>query len=355
MSNNNIIIARQETGYFEIFIKTDSNGDYVIPDSIPTYKIYSPSDIELDSDTASVVSKGVYSATYTVSSSAVASDSYYIVWYVTVNKIDHEVTEYFTVVETKDYSGYVSPQSSIIIETKYLNQIKSCIGYPLRYNIILDDNQIKDLCIERALRQYFKKFPIEELYDFIASGSKTEVDFPDDDTFGVLDIGIVNRGFAGDVSTSGFWSVYAFNNLYSPKKAWNIGKYGTSYQFSMNGFGDYENNLQVLGSYFNKGTINYNVDYKNKKVTVFSEIQGTCQIRWAKKSNSFSDVTYEQIDNVIMLCQAYLLEHLADTAGLVENVDDEKLNSAELKEKAMDRFEKVKTLWDAIPDVIIIN
>ena len=352
---NNIVIARSETGYFEIFIKTDSNGDFVTPDAVPTYKIYSPSNVQLATGTASLVSKGVYSATWLVPVGAVVSNAYYIRWSINVNGIAHTVDELFTVVATKEYEGYVSTQSNIIVPENYMRQIKSCIGYPLQDNIVLDDNQIKDLCIERALKKYFIKFPIEVIYDFIVSGAVTEVSFPDDDTFGILDIGVINRGFAGDISTSGFWSVYAFNNLYSPKKAWNVGKYKTPYQFSMNGYGDYETNLQVLGSYFNKATINYNVDIKNRKVSVFSEIQGNCQIKWAKKSNNFSYVSYEQIENVILLSQAYLLEHLADTAGITDNPDDEKINAESLREKANDRFEKVKALWDAIPDVIVIN
>jgi len=352
---NNIVLTLNDTGYFEVFIKTDSNGDFITPDAIPTYKIYSPLNVQLATGTASLVSKGVYSATWGVTSTYDPSNAYYIKWFIEVNGVSHEVTETFSIVPYKNYSGYASTQSTIIVPESYMRQIKSCLGYPLQDNIILDDNQIKDLCIERALKRYFIKFPLEEIADFISSGSITEVDFPDDDTFGVLDVGVVNRGYAGDISTSGFWSVYAFNNLYSPKKAWNVGKYGTNYAFSMNGMGDYENNLQVLGSQFNKATINYNVNSATRKVTVFSEIMGTCQIKWAKKSNNFAHVIYEQLENVILLSQAYLLEHLADTSGITDNPDDEKFNPDALKTKADERFEKVKTLWNGIPDVIVIK
>ena len=49
---------------------------------------------------------------------------------------------------------------AIIISDEKLNLIKSALGYPTEDGeFLLTDTQIKEFCVEPALRQYFSKFP----------------------------------------------------------------------------------------------------------------------------------------------------------------------------------------------------
>ena len=92
----------------------------------------------------------------------------------------------------------------IFIEDNYMNQIKACLAFPDVDNLLLSDEQIKDICIAPALREYFSKFPIKHEYqEPVGYNEEKTVSFPDSYVFGVLtccvsDIGNNVIGNAGD-------------------------------------------------------------------------------------------------------------------------------------------------------------
>jgi hypothetical protein len=246
--------------------------------------------------------------------------------------------------------------SIVSIDSQWLNLIKSVLAYPNVDELLLTDDQIKDYAIYPSLQKYFKKFPIviEQSQSIIG---ETNIDFPDDYTYGVVDARIVDVGLIGGVGGS-FWDVVAFqsyNNSYIASKT--SGAYGKK-GYNPSGL-IYQRDVQrqTLKSQQNLyTTLKTRVDYANKRLIAYSSITGTLNISWAKYSDDFDDVQYEYRMDVIKLAQAELMLHLANSAAiLVDSALDVTINVDHLKQSATDMFAEVKEDWDQIPTIILLH
>lgn len=240
---------------------------------------------------------------------------------------------------------------AITISTENLNQVKSVLTYPLEDEIHLTDEQIKTYCVEPALDRYFIKFPLRETTEHSISTTEASFDFPDDDTYGLVDAKVVGKSSIGQ--SSSFWDLVYYNSnmgsrhsgMYG-RKNWNPNHLKQTVQLQR----------QAEASFANMGTVNFRVDLPNRKVYIYSTTPGKVNITWAKKSTDFSNVRFEYKWDVLHLAQANLLKHLADTASIVDlggvNLS---INYGELKSRASELEEEVIDKWNEIPTVLVIR
>lgn len=242
---------------------------------------------------------------------------------------------------------------SVTIETSDLNRIKSILAYPSINQIILTDLQISDLIITPVLEQYFVKFPIKVIEEkSLASGTENMFDFPDTETYGVCDVRVVGKEFFSGGGNS-FWNLIYYNQ--------NGITRGGSGTYGVRGYNPNQirqtrmMQQQANATYANQFTTSSRIDKANRKLYVFSESTGRVNVTWAKWSQNFNKVMLDYKNDVIELCQAGLVEHLANTAGVIQTNTDISINSGDLKTLAESLRAKVKEKWDSIPDVILIR
>lgn len=249
----------------------------------------------------------------------------------------------------------------ILIENKYLNQIKVCLAFPKEDNLLLDDSQIKELCVEPALREYFTKFPIRETQSvYKGTDSSVTVPFPDNYTFGVVDCRMVDVGNTTFGTGSDFWNIVAFNTFGGGNVTTN-GKYGSAYgqpNYNPNGLLEtrelYRNRMKSNQNQYT--TIKFIPDFNKREVYVYSNQCGNVNITWTKFSEDFSSVKFQYINDVVDLAKARLMNHFADTAGIITDSNLEiTINVDALTSKATELRDKVIEKWSAIPDVIYIH
>ncbi len=328
----------------EVYFRSYNEGPLVDPDSTPTYIFYDPDGNVLESGSGTKLSTGYYTATYTTLSTAVISDYYRIEWTATISTI--------AVPSAWEYWRVISPGaadfSTIIISDSRLNQIKKVLAYPKISTVLLSDQDIKDLCIEPAMREYFTKFPLTTEYS-VDIGYTTEmtIPFPDVYTFGLTDFRVTNTNITS--ATGGFsnflnLAAYAQTSIYNRS---SYGLKGYNPNFLAQQKVTEQQSLYAMRE-MNK-TIRYKVDLEGRQVIIFSNQAGKVYINWAKYSNEFSSIKYVYIEDVIKLCQANLLLHAADTLSiitnndltLVINTDVMKTRADELRASVMDRWSEI--------------
>lgn len=245
----------------------------------------------------------------------------------------------------------------VIIHDTDLLVIKSQLGYPLEDNIVLDDDQIKTICIRRALEDYFKKFPkVVDVEQVTGFETETTFDFPTDLTFGVKDVRVVNKGSVTS-KTDSFWTLIKYNNLYGDVKGLGTrGKYGTGYSFDSYGLSNSFLQRDVVQSVINETTIKYRVNPSARQLFVYSELEGIINITWASYSYNFNEIKFEQKKDVIDLSGAYLKLHLADTSGITSDAtQDVTINSDELRTQATETMTEIYEKWATYPDIIVVR
>jgi len=242
----------------------------------------------------------------------------------------------------------------VTIADEYLDQIKVVLAFPSVDNIILTDAQIKNFCVWPAMRRYFIKFPIKvQAEETISSNSLVTIDYPDDYTYGVTDVRVVDKNNVGG-ATGNFWEMAASQSRsYSSK---STGSYGIK-NYNPNSVRQYSQNYRLaMSSYENQyNTIDTRIDQVNRQVNVFSTMSGKINVEWAKYSINFADVRFEYQEDVIKLSQSYLLDHLADTTQIIETGSDVSINFSELRGRATELRDPIIEKWDSIPDVIVLR
>jgi hypothetical protein len=244
---------------------------------------------------------------------------------------------------------------SILINTTYLNEIKSVLGYPVETGeFLLTDTQIKDLCIAPALRHYFAKFPkVVQSETQIAYSSELFIPFYDDDTYGLVDARITHQEYQ-DVSGGGFNSflyLAAYNNQTYKKN------------FGVKGYNPNSLSQATLTSYqalksraVMERTIRIHVDLPNRQVIATSNRTGKLLITWAQSSNDFEDVKYNYIKDVIELSQGHMLKHAARTLGIFQNQNmPVNINFDFLNSEGDALLTKIQEKWDQIAGILLIK
>lgn len=255
-------------------------------------------------------------------------------------------------INTWDITEYVG-QTDVQISDAYIQQIKKVLAYPSADNLLLTDAQIKTLIVKPELDRFFIKFPIKVTQEyFLSPNAETSIAFPDVLTFGVTDVRVVGKDKINATGT-GFWDLVAFNQIglntrYSGM--YGVKGYNPSFLRQMNIQKRFE-----IATQTNLGTVSSRMDFPNRTMYVYSNLPGRINITWAKYSNNFEDVCLERKWDVITLAQAGLLDHMADTAGMVENGSEVNIASSDLRARASELRASIIDVWKEIPDPIVLR
>ncbi len=350
---NMTIIAQGGEIHLDVFFYAYAGGGLADTDSLPTYDIKDPSGATIATGSGVRESLGKYIASYTLPINAEISDQWRIEWTAFIN--GNQVAdswEYFRVV----LSGSVIFDSNIVIENKWLAKIKVPLAYPKLEKIVLIDDEIKEYCIEPALRRYFIKFPKKVKEDFtIGNDNYLELDFPDEFTFGATDIRVTDKGGAGSTAgSSSFWELVKYQGVQGGSSHSNYGIQGYNPNFlSQVRETERQSDIANINS---RQAIKIDVDTDAKQIKVYSNVSGKILVEWAKYSVDFADVKFQQIENVIKLSQSYLLRQLGEMADLISDTNsDVEINSDNLISRADTLEEQVMELWDRYPDIVVVR
>lgn len=230
-------------------------------------------------------------------------------------------------------------------------EILAEIGYPIIQpeDLEFTKEQIEDYFIYPALREYFVWFPKTSLQSVYVS-SEFSVDFPDEETYGVVDARI-NTSITGDGRTSSPF----VNALYFKKTTTSGFKmYGTD-----NDYGVTE--AKYLERAYNKAASNYmrvkrlDVDYANKKLDGYTTVNGELLITWAKASSNFNDVPFTRKTDVIELAKSKVLKGFAMLRGQLNSDVGVEFNTSDFMSRSQDLEDKVMNKWKAISKVTILR
>ncbi len=241
---------------------------------------------------------------------------------------------------------------SVSITEEWINQIKTVIGYPTVNKVFLTDDQIRTYIVATVLREYFTKFPIEvtDQQSISSSPSELEIDFPDENTFGVTSLAVVGKLGGTSGGTSSFYDLVRFQQMGSTELGGSYGIKG----FNPNSLQQtYLDRIQQVGSVQNAlGSNDFRVYTAERKIVVHTDQTGFVLMTWAKLSTNFEDVLFERKQDVIDLSKANLLMHLVNTEGLI---NEPTMDIGELRSKAEELRNPIVEEWKEIPDVILLR
>ena len=241
----------------------------------------------------------------------------------------------------------------ITIEDQVFKQIMSKLGYPLTSiaDFPINESDLKDLYIWQAMREYWKWFPIPYEQEFTI-GNRFEIDFPDTETFNVLDVrlntNVPQTGMTGLVSSD------PFINVQSIQRIGTSGRYGTPYNYQDTTTYFYRRaELQAIKN--SQNAFRPKVDITNRKLIGYSNLTGRITITWAKYSYDFGDIPFQRIDEVVKLAQAYIAEGFGNVINLQSTDLPNNLDGDFLSTMANDYKEEVLTKWKGMTKVAIIR
>lgn len=236
---------------------------------------------------------------------------------------------------------------SLTISQNHYNEILTEPGYPIITPNLLEltETQIKDLLIWPALREFWKWFPIVSEQQIQAS-STFEVDFPNPETFGVVDVRLTTSAYRGSGVTAN--PLINETNI----KVSRGGRYGTRNNYE-HAVAMYVERLERVSAVEYQKV--FRVRILNRKVKGYTNTLGVISIIWADYSEDFNDVPFEHISEVIKLASANILRYL----GMLRNQDTSDLpnemNGDEFISRADDLEEEIIEDWKAHTKAVLIR
>jgi len=239
--------------------------------------------------------------------------------------------------------------TDISISDANFAEIMLAVGVPILdgSDFELTESEIKILCILPTIREFWTWFPLKEEADY-SIGTSFDIEFPDTETFGAIDIRLNTAAYgATGVTRNPFVDEVNYRPGYR-------GLYGTGYDY---------NTFQsdVYAKLERQAIINKNkafrvqINESERKVTGYSNAVGILTVIWAKYSNSFEDIPYNRIQEVIWLAQSKLLRVLGMIRGQLDADTGADFNYDMFIKRADDLEEKVMTKWKAFTKPVILR
>lgn len=234
--------------------------------------------------------------------------------------------------------------SNLQISQNDYHRILTCVGYPVisETDLGVSADNLKDLFILPALQNvYFKWFPIKDNQDY-SINSTFNIDFPDINTFGVLDVRFIWRTYGYGVKTGN--PLIDERNISPARKAKNMWDTGNDYGYSQV---DQMEKAYQRAKLQNEKAVKKSIDYQNRKITGYTNTSGRLSVIWAKYSTDFNDVEHRFKEDVIKLSQSYILQYFGrlynqGAAGLPTEIDGNDFvdRADELYEEVMTKFKQ---------------
>lgn len=258
----------------------------------------------------------------------------------------------------------------IRIEPIYYKQITKYAAQPNVDKVLLDEDQIKEICLFPALEEYFIHFPKKEYTQKEIAVGANEIPWPDDDTFGVSDARLVDKSTGNSMQgSSSFIDLVRYNSiggggitaLYGNRSRYggNRASYGMmkSPRFAPEGLQyQFITNRLMQNSITEIGTFKVMVDYDRRVVLAAPTTNCSVAITWAKMSRDFSDVRVTQRLHTLKLAGANYLEYIADVGALMDDTTAEKkIDAQALKDRAEKLRTEVMDLWNKLPHPVLFR
>lgn len=242
---------------------------------------------------------------------------------------------------------------TIIIEDQKVYEILKEVGYPVVTLDVLpytmDD--LKNLFIWPAMRDYFKHFPIMH-YSYIQAGGDFSVDFPTADTFDLVDARLnsnvettpvpTGNPFvdSGQIITQGY--SYSSGNKYGTRN-----NYGLPMTY-------HDNRAQYQGIKLAFAASRFNVDVQNRTVSGYVNVGGKVNFTWARYSNNFASIPFVKETDVLQLASSYLLRNFGNMM-IMRASETNELDGATLVDRADVIEEKIITKWNETTKPVVIR
>lgn len=232
-----------------------------------------------------------------------------------------------------------------------LKRIYKVIGYPILTveDFKLTDLDVKEVILADAWSKFWEWFPLE-VTDVRPIYNTFSIPFPNELTYGVIDVRLNNNIEAGSITLSPF----ANSQRIVPAGRSSFQMYGTKNSYEMTEARIYQSK-EKKALFEDQKTFYFEVNKKNRTVEGYTNASGRITIKWAQTSNEWADVPYERQADLIKYLQAELLEFIGDlrsqgTAQIGPEIDGQSfLNRAErLKEE-------VNEIWKGIPRIVVLR
>ena len=238
----------------------------------------------------------------------------------------------------------------IDINVSDYNRILSAVGFPTvaESDLELTKADILQYVVEPCVRQYYSWFPIQNIQSYMISASEFQFPFPDENTFGVVDIRLnpYNTDYAR--SSSPFLNAINYHQG-------EVRKYGTRYDYGMTEANISKRAWDIAQASYLRAT-RYEVDQNNKIVRGYSNDIGELIITWAEMSDNFNNIPWNRKEEVINLCQSALLRYLVIIRDQVTtDVGGTEFNTQVLSDRADSLEEKVMNKWKALSKVVVLR
>lgn len=238
----------------------------------------------------------------------------------------------------------------IDINVSDYNRILSAVGFPTvaESDLELTKADILQYVIEPCVRQYYSWFPIQNIQSYMISASEFQFPFPDENTFGVVDIRLnpYNTDYAR--SSSPFLNAINYHQG-------DVRKYGTRYDYGMTEANISKRAWDIAQASYLRAT-RYEVDQNNKVVRGYSNDIGELIITWAEMSDNFNNIPWNRKEEVINLCQSALLRYLVIIRDqITTDVGGTEFNTQVLSDRADSLEEKVMNKWKALSKVVVLR
>lgn len=242
--------------------------------------------------------------------------------------------------------------ATITVPDNIYQRILTCIGYPIvqESDMGLTEDQILDLLILPPLKNvYYKWFPVLERKDY-DTAAQFEVDFPDEQTFDVIDIRLVWQGVGG-VGKTGNPLLDQLNIKVKgqSRNKWDTGNdYGYTQVY-------YTEQAYSRARIQNVKALKQWIDYENRKVKGHTNATGKISITWAKWSNNWSGVRFKFEEDVIKLCQSYILQYFGNLLNQGTGDLPTELNGDQMIDRAETLYDEVMEKFKQYSKIVILR
>lgn len=235
----------------------------------------------------------------------------------------------------------------IISDQEYF-EILTEVGYPVvkEDDLEFTQEEIKNYFIFPALREFFIWFPKIQIQSVYVS-SEFSIDFPDDDTYGIVDARISTATSGNGRTGSPF-----MNSVLFKQGGMSSHKYGTDNDYGIS-------EARYMERAFTKASQNYvraksiQVDHANRKLKGYTTVNGELMIDWAKSSQDFNDVPFIRKTDVINLAKSKVLKGFSMLRSQLSSDVGVEFNTSDFLSRADDLENKVMDKWKSISKVTI--
>lgn len=245
---------------------------------------------------------------------------------------------------------------SVNIPEDILKRVLKVVGYPIvtiedftTNNMTLDD--LREIVLRDGLAEYFSWIPAKSVNEYNI-GTTFEIDFPDEETYGVIDYRVILYQNSAVGRTGSVFLDAVTTNQYG--STYGGGAFGTKYNYDMQISRSWER-LSRQSVADEMKTLRVNVDTVNRKITGYNSWPGKLNITWAKNSTDWDAVPSQHQQIAIKLMQSELLSFLGQTRAQLEDDSPAKFNWETMVDQAEKLKEECIDYLKNIPKVCVLR